>query len=151
MGQHTSTPGRGATVILISYWVALFMATHVPADLGSDLPLWDSWDKYAHFAGYSVLAVLLALAVSLRRPLTWAGFLAMAMVLAAYAAVDELLQLPVPGRYGSLEDWLADISGTAIGLVGFLVLQKVFRNCCNPRAVGANTRQNVTVPPEDRS
>lgn len=44
-------------------------------------------------------------------------------VLAVYAAIDELTQIPV-GRTGSVNDWLADVVGAAIGLVLFAVFRR---------------------------
>jgi VanZ family protein len=41
----------------------------------------------------------------------------MATILLIYAALDELAQVPIPGRTGDIQDWIADAFGVCIGLL----------------------------------
>ncbi len=104
---------RAVTGALILYWLALFVGTHVPLSVGN---VGGHGDKLVHWVSYAGLAFLCGLAVSLHRPLSWRAWLLLAAALAAYAAVDELLQIPVPGRYGDPWDWVADLVGILPGL-----------------------------------
>jgi VanZ family protein len=44
----------------------------------------------------------------------WTAILAAMAFAAAYAAVDEVHQAFVPGRWATLPDWLADVAGIAL-------------------------------------
>lgn len=99
---------------LVLYWLALFVATHLPGDTPM-LPT-DSTDKVIHAVAYAVLAALVALAwYATGRPIRWTYLLAAGLVIVLYGALDEWTQIPV-GRDGSVGDWVADVVGTAIGL-----------------------------------
>jgi VanZ family protein len=65
------------------------------------------WDKLAHAASFGLLAAMVELAV---RPRAWLFF---ALPLAA-STVDEIHQVFLPGRYASLEDWLAGAAGVSL-------------------------------------
>lgn len=79
--------------------------------------------KCAHLAEYAVLALLLWRAVRKpsrgdTRPWRWSqAGLALALTV-LYAATDELHQLCVPSRQGSIWDVLLDSLGGAIALLG---------------------------------
>jgi VanZ family protein len=107
----------------VLFWLALFIATHVPTS--PDLLPPDGGDKLAHFGAYLVLAMLLATAwelaggVLMRRHLIFAWFAVL-----GYAAFDEVTQTLV-GRDCEFWDWLADASGAAIGLFLFVQLRRI--------------------------
>ncbi len=113
---------RITTLLLVCYWVALATATHVPklptVALGTG-------DKTAHFVAYAALALALSVAWHARWP--WAGRapLWVWLLASAYGAVDELTQIPVPGRYGEWRDWLADLLGAMIGVMTFTLFHTV--------------------------
>ena len=44
----------------------------------------------------------------------WGALLAAMAFAAVYAAVDEVHQAFVPGRWATLPDWLADVAGIAV-------------------------------------
>ncbi|WP_197443692.1 VanZ family protein [Maioricimonas rarisocia] len=108
----------------VAYCVTLFIVMHIPVpDTPGVLP---GLDKLVHFGAYSVLSILLA---------TWpvsaedgtrsarssqAGLGLLAVLIALYAGIDELLQAPV-GRTPDLMDWFADICGAACGLTAVFV------------------------------
>jgi VanZ family protein len=108
---------RLAKIALASYWLFLFVATHLPSrQLPRQVP---SNDKLAHFTAYLILSFLLAVVATWKLPAqirTYAGIFA---VTAVYAAIDELLQIPVPGRTGDVWDFTADMLGSLAGLAIF--------------------------------
>jgi len=89
------------------YWIGLFVVTHLPP---SRLPQTRIDDKLAHFISYAILTALLLASLQFSRLSPRAAAWWTVAVLCVYAAVDELLQIPV-GRICSLQDWLADVSG----------------------------------------
>ena len=105
---------RFVGTVLAVYWLTLFAATHMPL---SDAPVgFRGADKIVHFAGYGILGLLVGLWVALRRPLTIKIALLSVAVLAAYGAIDELLQIPV-GRTCDIYDWTCDVFGAGAGML----------------------------------
>jgi VanZ family protein len=96
--------------LLAAYLLLLFTATHLPpAQMPQQLP---GTDKHWHFFAYFGLGIMLSLWTctrSVRWPLVSLG------LLAAYGALDELLQIPV-GRNAEVADWIADVSGGVTGI-----------------------------------
>ena len=109
--------------ILATYWIALFIATHLPPRVPI-LPGAAS-DKAAHLGAYALLALLMACYWQ-----TSAGwlvrehFLWIIIACSAFGVVDELLQIPV-GRFASVADWVADSSGAVLGVVSFAVVRQL--------------------------
>lgn len=103
-----------AALVLAAYWLALFAATHLPREAVAAL---GQGDKAAHFFAYFGLAVLLAWLLTG----TWGArllvYAAVFAIIAGYGALDEGLQLFVPGRTADLRDWLADLAGGTCGLI----------------------------------
>ena len=99
---------------LVVYWCLLFTGTHLPATSLVDTGVSDKW---LHFVGYMGLAFLLACTVTAYRLPRLNTYLWMAAILLMYGALDELSQLPVPGRYADFYDWLANAKGVASGLI----------------------------------
>lgn len=110
------------TLFLVGYWIVLFVATHVPSDFPLVPP--ERTDKLVHFSAFFVLGGLLAAAWEFAAGrLTVRHLIAAWLVLAAYAAVDEISQPPF-GRARSFDDWLADVTGVACGLLLFLAWRR---------------------------
>ena len=108
-------------MILFGYWGAMFVSTHLPAQL-SDLPVQSS-DKILHFSAFFILALLVALNAKCQLgELCLRHYAFLAILMAAYAALDEILQRFV-SRHCSFEDWVTDICGAIVGLWLF----KLFR------------------------
>lgn len=104
---------RMAVVVLAAYWLAIFVGTHLPAvlDISPSVN-----DKFKHFSAFFVLGGLLCYVTNSRQ---WIRrFLTIGLVGMAYAAIDELTQSLVPGRYSDPYDFLADSLGlwSAIGI-----------------------------------
>jgi VanZ family protein len=92
--------------------------------------------KCAHFVEYGVLAVLLwrALWKPARRdprPWSWRPAGLAILIVAAYAASDEIHQTFVPSRQGSVRDVVLDTSGA---LAGMLATAALYRRRARRRA-----------------
>jgi hypothetical protein len=105
---------RLITASLVFYWCVLFTGTHLPGTAVVDTGVSDRW---LHFVGYMGLAFLLACTVTTYRFPRLNTYLWIAAVLLMYGALDELSQLPIPGRYADFYDWLANAKGVASGLI----------------------------------
>lgn len=104
-----------AGALLGCYWLALVIGTHYPH---VELPGSSISDKELHFAAYTGLAFLGALAWTAWRgsePLGW-GVVWLAVVL--HGALDEWTQPPF-GRTCELWDWIADLLGASLGVAAF--------------------------------
>jgi len=94
-------------------WAALCVAVGVAALAPGDVaPTVTASDKADHLLSFAALAAagLLALAPGRR-----SSMLAATSML-AYGALIELLQTQIPGRYGDVQDAVADAVGVALGL-----------------------------------
>ena len=104
-------------VVLSIYWLALFVATHVPVPQVSGLP--PNSDKGMHFVAYAGLAYLLMLRLSASRSLAWKHYAFTLVVIFSYAVVDELLQRALVYRSYDPYDIMADWIGSLMGLAAF--------------------------------
>ena len=114
-----------ALALLVLYWLALFVGTHVPRGPHELLPKNVS-DKLLHLTAYGGLAFLICLNWSLRRPLGWRQGAIVLALLAGFGALDEVTQIPV-GRDCDLFDWTADVTGATAGVGLFLLAASLFR------------------------
>jgi VanZ family protein len=102
---------------LACYWLALFIATHVPVERLVFNP--GAKDKYAHVAAFAGLAFLLAMAWRITagrlhlRQLVWVW-----TIVVLYGAIEETTQ-PFVGRTASNIDGVADAIGATLGLIVF--------------------------------
>jgi VanZ family protein len=102
-----------AAVVLAGYWLALFVATHIPL---RDVAPIAGLDKLFHALAYAGLAFLLAAVAGLFGRFSWRGYLVVLLLIAGYGALDEAVQALVPGRTADRLDWLADMVGCLLGL-----------------------------------
>ncbi len=107
------------TIALVLYWLVAFLGTHLPVRMPAGV-VEHGGDKLLHFVGYSILASLLMGLRASRGPFGWYSIIMRWIVLALYAAFDEVTQLLV-GRHADVADWFADLIGSCCGL-GFVVL-----------------------------
>lgn len=100
---------RLAIVVLVAYWFCIFVGTHLPnIDEIVDLRFGLS-DKVKHFAAFFLLGALLCYVTNSPRWLR--RFAIIGLVGMAYAAVDEITQNFIPGRYPDVLDFAADTAG----------------------------------------
>lgn len=107
-------------VLLVIYWGALFIGTHIPMPQLGAAPSYS--DKILHFLAYAGLAFLLGYYRSISAPLKLKELTIIFGTVCLYGAIDELLQM-VPGinRTGDLYDLLADACGALCGLAILLI------------------------------
>jgi len=106
---------RGGWVAVILWLVLQVTLTSLP---GKDIPvsLPHPLDWVGHFVIYAGLGFLLARVAVLRQwPRRWVVWTAVA--LSAWAGLDELHQLFIPGRDAEIGDWIADTLGASTGIV----------------------------------
>ena len=83
--------------------------------------------KAAHFFEYIILGLLVSYAVGIQPGRERTDFTWIILFCLIYAVSDEFHQLFVPGRTGSIIDWLIDSAGSLIGcLIGF---KTICRSC----------------------
>jgi len=112
----------GTTLLVAGYWLALFVATHLPrVPAAIAIPGADKWE---HLGAYGTLAFLLAGRQSLWQPLNWKSLCRIALCVALYGVFDELTQIPV-GRHADVMDWVAYFVGSLIGLAVFVTLRAI--------------------------
>ena len=108
----------GAGLSARAYWPAIawailiLVATTWPnaPDVGPQ-----GTDKVLHFGVFLILGALLAPTLS-SSGLFSRRVLASFAVILLFAAVDEIIQMAVPGRFASIADWSADAIGAVAGL-----------------------------------
>ncbi|MCA9132455.1 MAG: VanZ family protein [Planctomycetales bacterium] len=112
---------RLASLCLASYWLAIFVATHLPS---TAMPALRSSDKICHGIAFAGLSFLLAWALPKRtaplKHLGWAAVLAL-----GYGCVDEFTQNFIPGRTCDIWDVAADAVGVACGLLLYLIARQL--------------------------
>ncbi|MDB5346753.1 MAG: hypothetical protein JWP89_5130 [Schlesneria sp.] len=102
----------GLVTLLAIYWSSMFFGTHLPRMPQS---LAGHSDKLLHFCAYGGLAVLLLSWRITRGRVSIRQLLMLWLMIGAYGIFDEMTQ-PLVGRDSDIEDWLADLTGAAIGL-----------------------------------
>ena len=109
--------------VAVGVWLLLQITlTSLPGSAFPPSPV-AGLDRVAHFCLYFGMAFLVARAWlgGGRRPallpLLWIALL-------AYAALDELHQMLIPGRSAEVGDWIMDAAGSAMGfLAGYLLMR----------------------------
>ena len=103
---------------LTIYWLLIFISTSIPID---PVPrLFNAQDKVEHFTAYFILEVFLVFSLHFqnkypyikKRPILFSLIL-----LALYAAVDEIHQYFIPGRVADILDWSADVLGGVLAII----------------------------------
>lgn len=115
---------RLASACLFTYWLAIFLATHIPSSAMPKL----SWsDKVYHAGAFAGLSFLLCWALPTRsglqarvRQLGLAGLIAV-----SYGCLDEFTQQFIPGRHCDIWDVAADTVGVFIGLCCYLLSRQI--------------------------
>ncbi|UCE49224.1 MAG: VanZ family protein [Phycisphaerales bacterium] len=105
--------------LLIPYWTALFVATHIPVP--QVVQEADVSDKGLHILANLILVFLFWFTVSDGKKANWrkAAPWCVLVITLAYAIFDEWTQSFVAGRSCDPGDLLADLVGTCTGLVAF--------------------------------
>ena len=83
------------------------------------------WDKYLHFGAYAGLALALAYATVHWRAQPYRRAAIVLTVAVGYGLLMEFVQGPLPNRYFSLADAMANALGASLVVVWFLVERRV--------------------------
>ena len=105
---------RLLAAVTAAYTVVLVLATHYPRPeqfLGTNPPS----DKALHFMAYGALALLSGGTIALARRWSAVRAVGLGVLLAAFAAVDEVTQ-PFFLRAAEPLDWVFDCVGIGVGL-----------------------------------
>lgn len=114
---------RIAIVALLFYWVLLFVGTHLPPD-SKLLAKVHGNDKAIHALAFAGLSFLMAWAIPTDRARLHKNTLLAAFATVLYAAMDELLQIPV-GRTADWNDFVADCIGVLFGLTLYTIARAI--------------------------
>ncbi|NOX54815.1 MAG: hypothetical protein GXP27_10330 [Planctomycetes bacterium] len=135
--SHFRQLHRIATGILIAYWCALFVGTHIPNPERFLPP--DVSDKTLHVLAYFGLTFLLLTRDALSKPFTFRRGVILWGAVLVYAALDELLQaIPALNRTADVGDWAADVCGAVLALGGFMICRAALVRCLGLPAAKAN-------------
>jgi VanZ family protein len=108
-----------ALVLLILYWIAIFVLTHIPiVHLSFLVTQVNASDKTLHFLAYFLLGFLLWIAIHPFKKVEWRKSRVWwtLFVIVCYGTLDELLQAYM-SRSSSIYDFIADISGATFALI----------------------------------
>lgn len=106
-----------AACLLVLYWPALFIFTHIP--IPDVIQQADVSDKGLHFLVYLILTFLIRSTVSSDKKVKWrraAPWLVL-FVIVVYGILDEWLQNYVAGRSCDVRDFFSDMLGALTGLI----------------------------------
>lgn len=112
---------RIASVCLFVYWLAIFIATHLPR---TALPHVQGSDKVHHALAFSGLAFLLAWAIPTSGQML-RHLCVVASIGLCYGCLDELTQLLIPGRHCDVQDIAADFVGVCCGIVAYVIFRRI--------------------------
>lgn len=107
---------RALWPVLLALTVFVASSQPIPGEFGSIIA---RWDKVVHFFVFGVMALLIARLrfVQEKMPL---GAMSAIVIVAAFGITDELHQAWTPGRFCSLDDWLADVLGAVTFVTAYV-------------------------------
>lgn len=83
--------------------------------------------KLAHGTIYFILAILIMIALSVNRNVTYTSVLITVIICFIYSLTDEFHQTFIDGRTGMLIDCVIDTFGAILGSTIYVLLWKIFR------------------------
>lgn len=134
---------RAILPVLLALTVFVASSRPIPGEFGSIMA---QWDKVVHFFVYGIMALLIARLrfVQERLPL---GAMSSILMVAAFGITDEVHQAFTPGRFCSLDDWLADVLG-AVTFVTAYVHWTAYRRWLEHRVVvREGSKFRIDLPP----
>ena len=118
---------RVGVVAVAMYWLMIAVGTHIPAEFDFTAGHSDKWRHLAAFGGLTTGLLYITSSPRSRRA-TSRRFLAVGLLVATYAVVDEWTQRFIPGRTPDLMDVVADLAGMALAMVGYLAVRVALRH-----------------------
>ena len=106
---------------LAVYWTLIFVGTHLPGVSQIAPPV---NDKIQHFGAFFLLGTLLCYVTTSQRWLV--RFSMIGLVGMGYAALDEMTQQLIPGRYPDVRDFIADSIGLWSAIALYLAAKIVY-------------------------
>ena len=109
-------------------WAVIILTVSSIPKIGVITQEWTRYDKVLHFAEYGVLGYLLTRAFFYQNNYSFIRKYALILSVIigiVFAGFDEMHQKFIPGRFDSIWDFFADISG--IILVQFLYVKSIFK------------------------
>jgi VanZ like family len=117
-----SRHSRALGVLFGTYWLAMFLATHIELPRVESAP--KNTDKAVHLVMYAGFAFLLCLWLSAKglpsRKILVLVFLAAVL----YAGLDEILQTLTATRTAELWDFVMDLFGSILGLSAYYIVRR---------------------------
>jgi VanZ family protein len=144
------TSQRARRVVFWVYTVALFAATHWPK---VELPGPPNTDKVLHIVVFGAWTFLFAVAGYLRPIRRPVSLLAIGLIAAAWAGLDELLQeIPIIHRHATIKDYVANLIGVGAGLVAAVAASPVVETIDRDTggAAEAGPRPTIRAPDSGR-
>ena len=105
------------------YACVILALTSAPSDELTFITEFGVSDLILHAVMYIPLALLVFRALGITYPGISPGrrWLHAVLICSAFGALDELHQLPIPGRSCQFPDWVADTAGIVLGATGSLL------------------------------
>jgi VanZ family protein len=124
--DRVQSPWRRLTAFLppFAYMTLISWLSSLPLTL--PLPAVPHRDKIVHVIEYGLLGLLNAHALRVGLPALRASraFITAAVMTAAFGYLDELHQAFVPGRDANVYDLLADVTGAALGVAVYALIER---------------------------
>ncbi len=117
-------------IILTSIYMLLLLASSViPMDrqikgLQFVIALKPTVQNLLHVPMFAVLSFLLLLILQDFRIENWKRNAIVLLSSGFFGLINEIVQIPVPGRYGGLTDILLNFAGSILGIVVFYLVEK---------------------------
>ena len=110
-------------IVLIVYWLAEFISTHIPQE---KVPSLGTSDTVCHCEAFFILSSLFWLTLTSRCAPMLKKLIVIITILPIYAALDELTQ-PIVNRHASISDWLADVVGVVLAMAVCEIIAAIIR------------------------
>jgi len=138
--------GKLAWLITLGYALVLTAVSLLPSGSTGPLAGWDTaispgLQNLLHVPAYGLLVWLLSWAMGLRRLRRLA---LAAAACAAFGGLLECAQATIPGRFGSLEDTLLNLTGAAAAVPIILACRRRNRRGERPRTVAPDSAEYVS-------
>jgi len=106
----------------IILWAVIILTVSSMPQFTEITPGWKNYDKVVHIIEYGIFGFLLTRALYFQDKSSIRKFAVILSILigAAFAGLDEIHQRYIPGRFESLGDFAADLSGILLAQIFFI-------------------------------
>jgi hypothetical protein len=126
----TACRPNAVKIILTSVYMLLLLASSViPMDrqikgLQFVIALKPTVQNLLHIPMFAVLSFLFLLILQAYQIENWKRNAIVMLISGFFGLINEIIQIPVPGRYGGLTDILLNLAGAILGIVVFYLVLK---------------------------